>query len=304
MAVVQDPSIQRKRLRTELRKARESAGMRQGDVAKAMDWSPSKLIRIEGGQVNISTNDLRALLDHYRIKDSRRTTSLLELAKTSRGTSFYDQYSSVLKAGFREYLAYEGLASVIRQYDPVLVPGLLQTEEFARTILEFSGGLNEDQIESSWAVRQHRQEAVHEREDPPEMFFILDESVLRRQVGRGNRTMVRQLERLKEYAAQPNVTVQVLPFAVGAHPGMAGNFIMLEFDEADLDDLVHLESIDDITIRDDSELIARYLDRFERLEALSLTEEDSVVFLDKLIAEMGSEGGGPSRTEPTRPTAD
>ena len=115
MAVVQDPSIQRKRLRTELRKAREAAGMRQGDVAKAMDWSPSKLIRIEGGQVSISTNDLRALLDHYKIKDSRRTTSLLELAKTSRGTSFYDQYGAVLKPGFREYLAYEGTASVIRQ---------------------------------------------------------------------------------------------------------------------------------------------------------------------------------------------
>jgi transcriptional regulator with XRE-family HTH domain len=304
MAVVQDPSIQRKRLRTELRKAREAAGMRQGDVAKAMDWSPSKLIRIEGGQVNISTNDLRALLSHYEIKDSRRTTSLLELAKTSRGTSFYDQYGKVLKPGFREYLAYEGAASVIRQYDPVLVPGLLQTEEFARAILKDAAGLDEDDIESAWAVRQHRQEAIHEREDPPEMFFVLDEAALLRRVGPSSRTMVRQLERLKEYADQPNVTVRVLPFAAGAHPGMTGNFIMLEFDEADLDDLVHLESVDDITIRDDAELIGRYLDRFEKLEALSISPEDSVVFLDKVIAEMSSEGGGPARTDPARPTAD
>lgn len=304
MAVVQDPSIQRKRLRTELRRARESAGMRQGDVAKAMDWSPSKLIRIEGGQVSISTNDLRALLDHYKIKDSRRTTSLLELAKTSRGTSFYDQYNSVLKPGFREYLAYEGLASVLRQYDPVLIPGALQTEEYGRTVLEYSAGLDEDDIESAWAVRQHRQEAIHEREDPPELVFILDEAVLRRRVGRSNRTMVRQLERIKDYGAEPNITTRVLPFAAGAHPGMSGNFILLEFDEADLDDLVHLESVDDITIRDDAEQIARYLDRFEKLEALSLSPEDSVVFLDKLIAEMGSEGGGPSRPDQTRPTAD
>lgn len=304
MAVVQDPSIQRKRLRTELRKARESAGMRQGDVAKAMDWSPSKLIRIEGGQVSISTNDLRALLDHYKIKDSRRTTSLLELAKTSRGTSFYDQYNSVLKPGFRDYLAYEGAASGIRQYDPVLVPGLLQTEEYARTILDFAFGLDEDDIENAWAVRQHRQEAIHEREDPPEMSFVLDEAALRRRVGRDGRTMVRQLERLKDYAGQPNVTARVLPFAAGAHPGMAGNFILLEFDEADLDDLVHLESVDDITIRDNPELIARFVERFEKLEALSLSPEDSVVFFDKLIAEMGSEGGGPSRPDQTRPTAD
>jgi transcriptional regulator with XRE-family HTH domain len=303
MAVVQDPSIQRKRLRSELRKAREAAGMRQGDVAKAMDWSPSKLIRIEGGQVNISTNDLRALLNHYNVKDSRRTTSLLELAKSSRGASFYDQYGSVLKPGFREYLAYEGTASVLRQYDPVLIPGLLQTEEYGRTILEFSAGLDEDDIESAWAVRQHRQEVIFEREDPPEMSFVLDESVLRRQVGRSSRTMVRQLERLKERAAEPNITMRVLTFAAGAHPGMSGNFIQLEFDAADLDDLVHLESVDDITIRDDADLIARYLDRFEKLEALSLPTEDSVVFLDKVIAEMSPEGGGGGRTDSSRPTA-
>ena len=136
------------------------------------------------------------------------------------------------------------------------------------------------------------------------MVIVLDEAALRLQVGRDNRTMVRQLARLKEYAAQPNVTMRVLPFIAGAHPGMAGNFIMLEFNEADLDDLVHLESVDDITIRDDAELIARYLDRFEKLEALSLSPEDSVVFLDKLIAEMGSVGGGPSRADQTRPTAD
>jgi transcriptional regulator with XRE-family HTH domain len=303
MTVVQDPSIQRKRLRSELRKAREAAGMRQGDVAKAMDWSPSKLIRIEGGFVNISTNDLRALLNHYNVKDSRRTTSLLELAKASRGTSFYDQYSSVLKPGFREYLAYEGTASVLRQYDPVLIAGLLQTEEYGRTILEHSAGLDEDDIESAWTVRQHRQEAIFEREDPPEMSFVLDESVLRRQVGRSNRTMVRQLERLKERAAEPNISMRVLPFAAGAHPGMSGNFIMLEFDAADLDDLVHLESVDDITIREDAELIARYLDRFERLEALSLSPDDSVVFLDKVIAEMNTEGGGAERTDSSRPAA-
>jgi Domain of unknown function (DUF5753) len=135
------------------------------------------------------------------------------------------------------------------------------------------------------------------------MFFILDESVLRRQVGRSSRTMVRQLERLKERAAEPNITMRVLTFAVGAHPGMSGNFIQLEFDAADLDDLVHLESVDDITIRDDADLIARYLDRFEKLEALSLSPEDSVVFLDKVIAEMSPEGGGVGRTESPRPTA-
>ena len=303
MAVVQDPSVQRRRLRTELRKAREAAGLKQGEVAKAMDWSPSKLIRIEGGQVSISTNDLRALLTHYNVKDSRRTTSLLELAKSSRGSSFYDQYASALKPGFRDYLAYEGVASVIRQYDPLLVPGLLQTEEFARAILAYAGGLDADGIEQGWTVRQHRQEAVHDRDDPPELTFVIDEAAVRRHVGRSDRTMVRQLEQLKDYASRPYITIRVLPFVSGAHPGMLGNFILLEFSESDLADLVHLESVDDITIKDDGDLIARYLDRFETLERLSLSPEDSVVFLDKVIAEMNAEGGGPIRTEEGRRAA-
>lgn len=294
MAVVQDPSVQRRRLRAELRKAREAAGLKQGDVAKAMDWSPSKLIRIEGGQVSISTNDLRALLGFYNIKDTRRTTSLLDLAKSSRGTSFYDQYLSVLKPGFRDYLAYEGTATVIRQYDPLLVSGLLQTEEYARSILVDAFNLTGEDVERRWIVRQHRQEAVHEREDPPEMIQIIDEAAIRRRVGAGGRIMIRQIERLKAYAVAPNISLRVLPFSAGANPGMGGNFILLEFDAADLDDLVHLESIDTITIKDDSELIAGYLDRFQVLESLSLSPEDSLVFLDKVIAEM-SEGGDPAR---------
>ena len=287
--------MQKRRLRMELRKAREAAGLKQGDVAKAMDWSSSKLIRIEGGQVSISTNDLRALLSYYNVKDTRRVAALLDLARSSRGSSFYDAYASFLKPGFRDYLAYEGTASVIRQYDPVLISGLLQTEEYARTILEHAFGLDGDGVAKRWAVREHRQDAVHDREDSPEMIFVVDEAAIRRQVGRSERTMVRQLERLKEYAAEPHITIRVLPFSAGAHPGMAGNFILLEFTEADLDDLVHLESIDDITIKDDAELIARYLDRFERLEELSLSPQDSLVFLDKVIAEMSSEGGEPTR---------
>lgn len=303
MAVVQDPSVQRRRLRMELRKARETAGLKQGDVAKAMDWSPSKLIRIEGGQVSISTNDLRALLNFYNIKDSRRTTSLLELARSSRGTSFYDQYISVLKSGFRDYLAYEAAASVIRQYDPVLISGLLQTEEYARTILEDAAGFDEEKVESAWLVRQHRQDAVHDRDDSPELNVIIDEATIRRRVGVGERTMIRQLERLKEYASKPHVTLRVLPFSAGAHPGMLGNFIMLEFAEADLDELVHIETLEDVTIKDDSDLIARYRDRFEFLEGLCLSPEDSVAFFDKVIADLGREGGGSARPELERQAA-
>jgi hypothetical protein len=249
-----------------------------------MDWSPSKLIRIERGDVSVSTNDLRALLNHYGVKDKGKVNRLLELARSARGSSFYDQYADLLKQGYKEYLAYEASASVIRQYDPILIPGLLQTEEYARGLFAGFGRADPENADRGWAVRQHRQE-VHDREIPPEMRFVLDEAALRRHVGRGS-AMRHQLERIKEYAAEPYISIRILPFTRGAHPGMDGNFILLEFADPNLDDLVHLESINSITVRDDTELIAKYLDRFVQLEELALTPEESIDFLDALISDV------------------
>ncbi|MDQ3762413.1 MAG: helix-turn-helix domain-containing protein [Actinomycetota bacterium] len=291
----QDPTVQRRRLRLELRRARDAAGLRQADVAHAMDWSPSKLIRIERGDVSVSTNDLRALLSHYGVKDKGRINRLLELARSARGVSFYDQYADLLKPGFKEYLAYEGSASIIRQYDPVLIPGLLQTEEYGRAILEHVAGFGSEEVEKAWTVRQHRQE-VHDRERPPEMLFVLDEAALRRHVGGAN-VMRHQLERLKNFAAEPHISVQILPFTHGAHPGMAGNFILLEFADPNLDNLVHLESVNQITVRDDIELIAGYTDRFVRLQGLALSPEDSIDFLDVLINDMSPTTESPNSAQ-------
>jgi transcriptional regulator with XRE-family HTH domain len=286
MTAVQDPTLQRRRLRLELRRARDAAGLKQAEVARAMDWSPSKIIRIERGDVGVSTNDLKALLSHYGIKDKTRVNGLLDLARSTRGGSFYDQYSDVLKPGFKEYLAHEASASVIRQYDTLLIPGLLQTEEYARAILEYAAGLGPDDVDKAWAVRQHRQD-VHDRDDPPDMLFVVDEAVIRRKIGHGQ-VMRKQLERLKEQAAAEHISLRVVPFIRGAHPGMLGNFIMLEFADPNLDDLVHLESIDQITIRDDPDLIGRYLDRFDQLESLALSPEDSIALIDDAISQMAS----------------
>lgn len=284
---VQDPTVQRRRLRLELRRARDAAGLRQADVAHAMEWSPSKLIRIEKGDVSVSTNDLKALLSYYGVKDKGRVNEMLELARSARGASFYDQFVGLLKPGFKDYLAYEASASVIRQYDTVLVTGLLQTEEYGRAILQHMVEFSEEDVDKAWAVRQHRQEAV-DREDPPEMLYILDEAALRRHVGRG-RVMQHQLERIREAATEPHVSVQIIPFSRGAHPGMSGNFILLEFADPNLDDLVHLEGVNQITIRDDTELIAEYLDRFEKLQELALSQDESGDFLDALIKGVSSD---------------
>jgi transcriptional regulator with XRE-family HTH domain len=282
----QDPTVQRRRLRAELRNARDAVGLRQADVAQAMDWSLSKLMRIERGEVSVSTNDLRALLNHYGVKDKVKVNGLLELARSARGASFYDQYTDFLKPGFAEYLAYEASASVIRQYEPVVIPGLLQTEEYARALFEGIGRESPEAADKGWTVRQHRQDLV-ERESPPEMRYVLDEAALRRRVGQGH-AMCRQLERIKEFAAQPHVSIQIMPFHRGAHPGMAGSFVLLEFADSNLADLLYLESINSSTIRDDTKLIARYLDRFAELERLALSPDESVDFLDVMIGEMSS----------------
>ena len=282
MATEPDPTVGRRLLRTELRRARDAAGLRQADVAAALDWSPSKLIRIESGDVRISINDLRALLAHYGVKDKTRVDTLLELAKSSRTGSFYDQYASDLKDGFRDYLAFEASATVIRQYDPVLISGLLQTEEYARAILRDAYGLSPDQADRLWAVRQHRQE-LHDRENAPELRFVIDEVAIARQVGPHGKVMRRQIERLRDHADEPHIVLRVLPFSAGAHPGMAGTFVLLEFDNPDLDDLVHLETVDQVTVKDDSSLIAEYADRFQALEKMSLSEEDTRTFLDEYL---------------------
>jgi transcriptional regulator with XRE-family HTH domain len=286
MTAVQDPTVQRRRLRDELRRARDAAGLRQADVAHAMDWSPSKLIRIERGDVNVSTNDLKALLSHYGVKDKVRVNGLLELARAARGASFYDQYSDQLLPGFKEYLAYEASASVTRQYQPILIPGLLQTEEYARGLFAGLGRADPDAADKGWAVRQHRQE-VHERETPPEMLFVLDEAALRRHVG-GGPAMRKQLQRLKEFAMEPHISIQIMPFSRGAHPGLAGSFMLLEFTDPSLADLLHLEGINSTSIRDDTDQIARYLDRFAQLQKLALSPDESVDFLDVLMEEMPS----------------
>jgi transcriptional regulator with XRE-family HTH domain len=287
METESDPTVQRQLVRMELKKARDEAQMKQAEVAAAMDWSPSKLIRIESGQVGISTNDLRQLLSHYGVEDKQKVNDLIDRAKSSRGPSNYEQYADVLAPGFKAYLGYETSVSVIRHYDLVVFSGLLQTEEYARAVITHVAGRGSDQAAKGWEVRERRQR-LHERANPPEMFFIMDEAVLRRRVGRQAHVMRHQLERVKVFAAQPHIRIQIIPFEQGAHPGLAGNFTLLEFKNPSLDGMVYLESHGNLLLRDEADTIARYGDRFQQLERLALPHEESVALLERLINEMAS----------------
>jgi transcriptional regulator with XRE-family HTH domain len=277
--VSDSPVVQRRRLRAELRKARLEAGLTQEQVAVAMDWSLSKVIRIEAGSVGISANDLRALLRHYQIADPGRTDELVALAQAARERAWWSGYQDVAPHGLLQLIGYETAASITRTFEPLLVPGLLQTEEYARAVLgEFEERAPVQRMDALVEIRMRRQE-IFDRADPPLLFFILDEAIVRRLIG-GKAVMRRQIHRLIEVAARPNVTVELVPFSAGAHPGLKGPFVALEFPDPADDDVLYLENPrGDLISRDVPEEVLAYREAFERLRVMSLGPEDSAAHL-------------------------
>ena len=232
-----DPVTMRRKLRVELKRLRTALGFTQRHVADQLDWSQSKVIRIENGSVAVGVTDLQALLRLYRVDDQAAIDSLVEMARGSKRLPFTD-YKDVLPPETLRFFAYESSASIIRQVQNILVPGLLQPEEYARALLGW-WGLDEPRVAQLWAARLERQELL-DRSEPPEMFFILDEAVVYRPVG-GEGVMRNQRARLLELAERPRITIQVVPFAAGAYAGMRGPFNYLEFPGADDPDVLYLE---------------------------------------------------------------
>lgn len=293
-----DPTVQRRRLRVELRKARDAAGFTQKQVAEALDWSPSKLLRIENGQVGISRTDLRALLDYYRITKTEAIDEFVRMAQDSKRQP-WSAYKDVLSTEFMIYLGFEGSAKLIRQCEQLIIPGLLQTEEYARAVIRAyaSPDTSPDIMDRQVEARLERQ-ALLERRSPPEMFFILDDAVVRRWVGNrpGDSAVMRhQLERLKVLGSRPEISIQIVPFRQGIHFGMKGPFVILEFPDPEDDDLLFLESSrGNMVTRDNYDEIASYKDAFWDLEKLAIPSADLDEYLDEIIVGMDGRGEGVS----------
>jgi transcriptional regulator with XRE-family HTH domain len=280
------PAVQRRRLKTELRRARQQAGLTQDQVAEAMEWSLSKIIRIEAGTVGLSANDLKALLGYYKVEDADEVASLLTLARAGRERPWQSVYRDFVSPRLLQFIEFEAASSISRNFQPLIVPGLLQTEEYARAMFkELAGDTPDKRIDSQVEVRMKRQELL-DRDDSPLLFFILDEAVTRRLVG-GKEVMRRQLRRIAELAASPRITIEVVPFSAGAHPGMQGSFVVQEFSDPADDDVLYLETPQgEVISRDDPELISHYREVFEDLRGKSLGPEGSVAFLGKLADDM------------------
>ena len=238
MSEVQGSVMQRGRLTRELRRIRKDAGMTQEQVAAEIEWSLSKLIRIEGGGVSISVSDLRSLLALYQIADEGQVEELVALARAARQRSWFTAFRDITSPQYVTFVGYEAAASIIRQFEPTLIPGQLQTEEYARAVtLEYAA----DRVDKLVEIRIRRQELL---EEPGRLFFfILDEAAIRRQVGAPTNPgiMRRQLRKLIETARQPNITLEIVPFSAGVHPGMKGSFTVLEF-AGDDEDILYLEN--------------------------------------------------------------
>jgi transcriptional regulator with XRE-family HTH domain len=267
MAQLESPVIQQRRLRAELRRAREQAGQTQREVADALDWSPSKLIRIEAGANVISTTDLMALLQHYGVTDRKRVNELVNVARASRKQAWWDQYRAYYPQQFLTFLGYEASAMRLRTYQALVIPGLLQTRDYSLALMQ-STSSDREAISRGVEVRLKRQDLL-DAEPGPEMFFVLDEAVIHRLVG-GPDVMRRQLLRLEELDKRPNINIQVLPFAAGAHPGMRGAFTVFEFPYEEEDYAVLLEHAHrDVLVQNDPEQTSTYVETFFELEALA-----------------------------------
>jgi transcriptional regulator with XRE-family HTH domain len=275
---VEDPAAMRRRLRVELRRLRTAADLTQREVAEALDWSPSKIIRIESGQVGITVTDLRALVGHYGLSDASELATLTDLAKGSKRQPFAE-FRDVLSAETVKFHGYESSASRIRQVQPSLVPGIVQTEEYTRALL--SGyGRRAAAIDRVIASRRERQELL-EREPAPQLQFILDEAIFWRQVG-GPRVMHNQLQWLLELSRLPNIAVQVIPFSAGAYEALRGPFVILEFPVATDPDVVYLEySRGPSTFSDDEEVTAEYQERWVALEDLAAPADGFEKFVER-----------------------
>jgi transcriptional regulator with XRE-family HTH domain len=288
MAEVEGSVIQRGRLTRELRRIRKDSGMTQEQVAVAMEWSLSKLIRIEGGGVSISVSDLKSLLSLYKIADESYVDELVTLARAARQRSWFTAFRDITSPQYVTFVGYEAAASIVRQFEPTLIPGQLQTEEYARAVtLEYAA----DRVDKLVEIRIRRQELL---EEPRRLFFfILDEAVIRRQVGAPTNPgiMRRQLRQLAETARQPNITIEVVPFSAGVHPGMKGPFTVLEF-PGDDEDVLYLENArggasnpSALLTGEDSQILT-HREAFERLREQSLGPQKSVDLISQVAESM------------------
>jgi transcriptional regulator with XRE-family HTH domain len=272
----ESPAVARRRLRIALRRARQATGLTQRQVAESLDWSLSKVNRIEAGEVTVSGTDLQAMLRLFEVVDREQVSELTREARAARQRGWWDEqtYRERLTPAMVESLQFESAATMIRSFQPALIPGVLQTRAYAESIMGF---WNEEMAEAVRGtrveVRMLRRERLFGRSDSPNYLLVLDESVLLREVG-GPQIMADQLEDLLGLIRARSVTVRVIPLAHTTIYATFGLFVIYTTAEEDL--AVYRESHlgDEMVYELDS--IQRHRQRFEQVWEQSMNEDASI----------------------------
>ncbi|MFB6677853.1 helix-turn-helix domain-containing protein [Streptomyces sp. NPDC057684] len=282
MASNVNPTVRRRRLGQELRRLRELKGMTAEEVAERLLVSQSKISRLENGRRSISQRDVRDLCGVYEVEDHRIVDSLMQMAKDSRQQGWWHSFGDI---PYSVYIGLETDAASLRVYDPQVVPGLLQTRAYAETLI--TGALPETtptDIDKRVQVRVRRQERIAAPDNPLRLWTVLDESALRRVVG-SRAVMREQLEHLVEQSQLPHVTVQVIPFDMGAHPGLNGQYAILEFPDAADSSVVYIEGVTSDLYLEKANDVQKYSVMYEHLRAQALNVEQSRQFIAKIAQE-------------------
>jgi transcriptional regulator with XRE-family HTH domain len=288
------PTVRLRRVAAELRALRESAALTREAVAERTGINTVTLYRIENARVRPQARTLMSLLDLYGVADDRKA-ELTAMLRDARQRGWLQAYESLLPQQYTAYIGFEAEASAVWAYESLFVPGLLQTEDYARAVTRAGlPGASADEIDRRVEVRMQRQ-AVLTGSSPLGLWSIVDEAALRRQVG-GPGIMRAQLDHLLEAASRPNITLQVIPYSAGAHAGMLGSFAIMQFgDETTPDetapDVIYLDSMAGNLFLESEVEIRRYRLVFEHLRADALSPDGSRVHVAAIRDEMHATKG-------------
>jgi transcriptional regulator with XRE-family HTH domain len=274
--------VRQRRVSTELRELRKKAGLTCSDVAKALGTSVTKISRMETGDRGLYVDDVAALLGLYHVPAKHRE-QLLDLVRNGGEPNWWQLKPADLPSEWRDLMTFESVATAIANFEPLLIPGLLQTPEYATALTRgIDDGLSDAAVDALVATRMGRQTLLTRRNSPT-LHAIVDEMVLRRPVG-GPGVMQRQLQHLLTCARRPNITVQVIPFKLGATPGLGGPIVILEL--ADGRSVVHLEARRAGAFLSEEPHVTATKLAMRRLRALALAPDESGQLIAKLEGEL------------------
>lgn len=280
------PTLRTRALGDELRRIREARGATLAQVEEALSRSSGWLSRIETGKRKMpSIPDVKALLDHYGITDEATRESLIEITRQARTRGWWNTYRGAIPEGYLSYVSFEAGASKIYTATPAIVPGLLQTADYARAVIGSGGlrrGLTVEQVEHRVEVRARRQQLLT-RETPVALRAVIDESALSRGVG-GPKVMREQLAYLLEIAEQPNVAIQIVPLSAGAHAAVTCGFTILEF-ASEVRDIVAIETLVGSLFIEEAAEVDPHVEAFRDLHSAALDEPDSLAMIAAAKAE-------------------